>query len=459
MKPILLIFSLLFFEKVVFANNITIGNVSLSNKSTLQESTYHLNFDVAWENSWRTTTNESNYDGAWVFFKYRLSNTSTWKHLTLTQPDNSVAAAGATIQIPSDGMGLFIYRDMNGVGNVNFSNNYVIWDYQNDGVLESQTVEIKAFAIEMVNIPQGPFYLGSGGYDLFSFQNGNTTNPYYVGQNSITINNTGNNLYQSVPIGQVDLPALGTVLDSNFPKGYNAFWLMKYEASQQQFVDFLNNLNAQQATNLLTKISPNNCTTGTYPNLQAVFPEAPVYNTFGYLLLSMADWCGMRPYTELEFEKACRGSNITPTPNEYAWGSTNYMALVSVNNMGTALESVNTPANANANYGSENVNRVGLFARNTGATRELTGATYYGVMNMNDNAKEYCIHITSHNTFSESVFGDGTLNNTGQTDIVNWSNSLFTPRGRSLSTRGYSYIANNPTNGGELTKIGIRLAR
>lgn len=459
MKFKLFTISLLLFSMVIFANNITISNVSLSNKSTLQESTYHLNFDVAWENSWRTSTNESNYDGAWVFFKFRLSNTSEWKHLTLIQPDNSSPAIGATIQIPNDGAGLFIYRTANGIGNVNYTNNYVIWDFQNDGVLESQTVEIKAFAIEMVYIPQGPYYLGSGGFDLFCFKNGETSNPYYVAQNTITINNTGNNLYQSVPIGQVDLPANGTILNSSFPKGYNAFWLMKYEASQQQFVDFLNNLNAFQAQNLLTKISPNNCTTGSYPNIQAVFPDAPVYNTYGYLLLSMADWCGLRPYTELEYEKACRGAGITPTPNEYAWGTTNYVALLTVNNAGTNTESVNTPANANANYDAENVNRVGIFARNTGATRELTGATYYGVMNMNDNAKEYCIHITAHNTFSQSEFGNGTLSNNGQTDITNWSNSLFTPRGRTLSTRGYSYISNNPPNGGELIKIGIRLAR
>lgn len=462
MKFKLFTISLLLLSKVIHANNITISNVSLSNKSTLQESTYHLNFDVAWENSWRTTTNESNYDGAWVFFKFRLTNTSEWKHLTLIQPDNSVAAAGATIQIPSDGAGLFIYRSTNGIGNVNYTNNYVIWDYQNDGVLESQTVEIKAFAIEMVYIPQGPYYLGGGGNELFGFQKGNIKEPYYVGQNSITINNTGNNLYQVVSIGSPQLPANGTVLNANFPKGYNAFWLMKYEVSQQQFVDFLNNLNAFQAQNLLTKISPNNCTTGSYPNIQAVFPDAPVYNTFGYLLNSMADWSGLRPYTELEFEKACRGANITAIPNEFAWGSTNFITLTSVNNAGTSAESVNTPANANSNYSnnSQTVNRAGIFARASGATRETAGATYYGVMNMGDNAKELCICITAHDSFSETIFGDGFLSSNGQTDITSWSNTLFNPRGNRLSERGFEYNQNNPpVNNSEFNKPGIRLAR
>src|SRR5208283_4202281 len=34
-----------------------------------------------------------------------------------------------------------------------------------------------------------------------------------------------------------------------------------------------------------------------------------------------AAWAGLRPYTELEYEKAARGP-ITPVNGEYAWGST-----------------------------------------------------------------------------------------------------------------------------------------
>ena len=33
-----------------------------------------------------------------------------------------------------------------------------------------------------------------------------------------------------------------------------------------------------------------------------------------------ADWAGLRPMTELEFEKACRGP-LKPVPDEYAWGT------------------------------------------------------------------------------------------------------------------------------------------
>ena len=207
MKRILLIICQLIIINNIIANNISISNVSLSNKSTLQESTYHLNFDVAWENSWRTSTNESNYDGAWVFFKYRLSNTSEWKHLNLIQPNYSVPATGASIQIPTDGAGLFIYRTGNGIGNVNFANNYVIWDYQNDGVLENQTVEIKAFAIEMVYIPQGAFYLGSGanGFNNFKTYPG-TTNSYYVTSSPIMVGLVQGNL-----MAGFDLPDNGTL--------------------------------------------------------------------------------------------------------------------------------------------------------------------------------------------------------------------------------------------------------
>jgi hypothetical protein len=430
MKKLKYLFVFLLFTKVIFANNISINNVSLSNKNTLQETTYHLNFDVAWENSWRTTTNESNYDGAWVFFKYRLSNTSTWKHLTLIQPNNSIAASGATIQIPSDGMGLFIYRDVNGTGNVSFTNNYVIWDYQNDGVLEKQTVEIKAFAIEMVNIPQGAFYLGSGvgGSSINSeFKvggtgtSGNDNVPYYV-SNSNAIN-------FGTTTGTLDTRSGPTSGNSgSYPTGFMPFWIMKYECTIQQYIDFLNLLQVGQAGNLQPFFS----LTGQFPNFTSITPYHPVLlSTTPFL--SYADWAGLRPITETEFEKACRGANITPVPYEYAWGSTVIKRITSVFNFGLANESVDTPVDANSTFPS-NLNRVGLFARPAGASRELSGATYYGVLNMSDNGYEITIDVKSFATFN-NLNGDGFLNSNGTTDISSWLSLKYQEKFTNISSR------------------------
>ena len=68
------------------ANNVTISNLSLTGKNTGSHYTM-VQFDISWENSWRTSTAESNWDAAWVFVKYRIAvangGNGLWKHAWL----------------------------------------------------------------------------------------------------------------------------------------------------------------------------------------------------------------------------------------------------------------------------------------------------------------------------------------------------------------------------------------
>lgn len=78
----------------VKANNILLSNVVLNGQNTTSQFSL-INFDVSWENSWRTITNESNYDGAWIFAKFRKKSSNTWQHATIsttgaTMPSGSV---------------------------------------------------------------------------------------------------------------------------------------------------------------------------------------------------------------------------------------------------------------------------------------------------------------------------------------------------------------------------------
>ena len=85
-----------------------------------------INFDVAWENSWRTSTNESNYDGAWIFVKFRKQGTTDWRHCTINTT-GFTAGTGGTFKVPTDGKGAFIYKAADGIGNVNYTGNQLIW--------------------------------------------------------------------------------------------------------------------------------------------------------------------------------------------------------------------------------------------------------------------------------------------------------------------------------------------
>ena len=50
-----------------------------------------------------------------------------------------------------------------------------------------------------------------------------------------------------------------------------------------------------------------------------------------------AGWAGLRPMTELEFEKACRGP-LNPVPHEHAWGSTEMVIASDLQDEGLPTE-------------------------------------------------------------------------------------------------------------------------
>jgi len=153
----------------------------------------------------------------------------------------------------------------------------------------------------------------------------------------------------------VDLPA-------TFPFGYNGFYTMKYEVSQEEYCSFLNTLTYdQQVTRMAaapnsaigtlavsTSSIPANCRNwikikkqGVVSNIPAVvgcdmnnngtFDEADdgkdvACNWLSWAdLMAYLDWAALRPMTEFEFEKICRGPN-TPVANEYPCGTTNILS-------------------------------------------------------------------------------------------------------------------------------------
>lgn len=446
------------------ANNIQLANVILNGQNTTSQYSL-INFDVSWENSWRTITNEANYDGAWIFMKFRKKTSSLWQHATMSLTGSTVPA-NSVLQISADGKGAWIYHTLPGAdftGNVNYTGAKLQWNYGVDGVLNTDSVEVRVYALEMVYVTTGKFNIGSGGGDYNCFFEGSKTTPYSVtSESAITVANTAGNLYYSSTNSLGG--DLGGPIPAAFPKGFNAYWLMKYECSQQQYVDFLNNLDLVRANNRYTGIY-----TGTHPNLVAPFPERAA----GTLSIAdgeaFADWACLRPYTELEFEKACRGYNQASTPSEYIWGNTTIAITTGTTNTGLANETAN---DGNANYGGNlaRATRTGIYATAT-STRQQSGGTYYGIMDMAGN--EYEPVITVGNAAGRSftnVNGDGTLDANGDANVATWPVvSGFTGYG----LRG-GYYSDIPSRlqisdrfsglygsqyGNRIASIGIRLAR
>jgi formylglycine-generating enzyme required for sulfatase activity len=139
------------------------------------------------------------------------------------------------------------------------------------------------------------------------------------------------------------------------------------------------------------------------------------------------DWSALRPMTELEYEKVCRGP-LPRVAGEYTWGTTaiNAVNSSSVSNPLTATESYGTVANGNCAYGVNSTSssygplRVGIFATSSSG-RASSGASYYGAMEMGGNLWERV--VTTGNASGVAFTGnngDGTLDVNGEANQTSW---------------------------------------
>ena len=450
-----------------FSNNINVTNVVVT--GTVSPYTM-VSFDISWDNSWRTSTLESNWDAAWIFVKWRKKNTVVWNHATLSPSAGGghTAPAGATISA-SDNAGAFLYRDADGLGNVSFTNVALRWNYVADGLQGGDVaggtdfVEVCVFAIEMVYVPQGRFDVGSGSgyYDFYKYPT--SANTYSItSEAAINVGITNGYLYYAG--GGSDESDNNGPIPATFPKGYNAFYCMKYEITQEQYVAFLNKLTySQQSIRTDASVPPNSAPgSGAFGNgnnnrtsvaimtsgVSAATPAVYACNldadgnyneaadgqniACNYLswadLVAYLDWAGLRPMTEMEYEKACRGT-LPPVPGEYAWGTATFSSSgYTISNSGADNEGIAT------NYSTTSGNsicsqttppgpvRVGIFAANASNTGRISsGATYYGIMEMSGNLYES--YITAGNNTGRSftgIHGDGVLDASGDANVTNW---------------------------------------
>ncbi|RYE20849.1 MAG: hypothetical protein EOP51_16975 [Sphingobacteriales bacterium] len=429
MKKITLLFTTMFCMAAgLLANDVVVTNVSLINQTTVGPLNTHFNnvqFSIGWKNSWRTSTNESNYDGCWIFVKYRKQSTSVWLHATINATGQT-APSGSTLQPVADGKGAFIYRSANGTGDVTYTNAALRWNYGADGVLDNENVEIRVYAVETVYIPQSPFNLGNASTETYKFRDGAVNTWYAINsENAINCGTAAGNLYAvSNFINSGTIPAA-------YPKGFKAFWILKYEFSKQQYVDFLNTLD-QTSANSRNSIGA----TGLVPAMIVSEPERAASNFSAVNILAWLDWAALRPMTEMEYEKAARGGNNSPSPLEFAWGNTTLAAVSSGQDVGTSSE---TWASGNANYVSGGPGvpiRCGALATTT-SNRTQSGGSFYGVMELSGNVQEPTIYAGAEGRVYTGLHGDGLLNAASESNVTGWPSTTneysVIPRGGGYS--------------------------
>ena len=491
-RPKLIVFILAFFFSIFLspssahANNIAISNVKLVNRDTTAQ-TIAVQFDITWDNAWKDVIN---YDAAWIFIKYSIVHNAVgiWYPATLKTAGKNPsgfsrgAKSGGSILaidlvVPTDKKGCFLQPAYNGSGTLTYTGVKLLWAYGRDGVSDADVVnatysKVKVFAIEMVYVPKGGFYAGDTS-SSGSFQQGSSdTTPWYIpNENAIHVTNVAAGGYYYKPgrpdveitylaeNPSEDLAGAEFWISQEFPKGYNAFYLMKYEMSQQQYIDFLNTLTRSQQANRVASDISGDAVANYYVmhNTNAVVNRdtirclasgngtSPPINFYSddsgssrgtraanYLswmdLMAYADWAGLRPMTELELEKASRGA-VAPVAGEYSWGSTSITACSTISSYETGAEYCST-GSANANYnnmtftggdGGSGPLRVGIFATSSTTTRAASGAGYYGNMDLSGNVWERTVTVgNAAGRVFLGTHGDGTLSANGYATNADW---------------------------------------
>jgi hypothetical protein len=484
MKKIITLVALFFLIQNGKANNVVISNVSLVNNGP---NNVYVQFDLSWENSWRVVNGPANYDGVWVYFKYKTA-TGVWSHLNL----NTITTADlipATLAYWRSPYGSVLHRSATNLGNGNISATSIRLAVSN---AVPYNIELRAFAVEMVYIPASSEVNGYG----LAIGDGDSIFPeginafHWVGSN--VYGKTGP-LSSFTPLSvdvngfddaEIEEPNSFTILNATgdgienlainnefFPVS-SAIWCMKYEVTQGAYRDFLNTLNLTQQTtrtanaptsaigtgalttsgtsrNFLEVKSPSfiglPATYGCDASGNNIYDEANdgefvACNFLGWPdLAAWLDWAGLAPMTEIHFERICRGHSSAgfnvPVTGEYAWGTT----TISSNpfTLNTPFTATETVSNSSAVLGNANYNnlttgplRNGVFA-NTTSNRVTSGASFFGVMDMSGNLTEACVTVgnvagRSYNKTGvfQSSIGDGVLADFGNARVNYWPGTV-----------------------------------
>lgn len=265
-------------------------------------------------------------------------------------------------------------------------------------------------------------------------------------------------------------------LPSTFPTGYEGFYTMKYEVTQEQYVAFLNkltvfqqrlrtcgsrldklrereyifgeNLNVSDSRNgiIVVKCSegqgqpwvfgcdlnpeniPNSADDGQTIACNFLSPED---------LLAYADWTGLRPLSELEYEKMAKPPYPYIPQGREAAGNEAVQTGKKLQDPGLVTEYLGT---GNINAG----NQIGAPVRSSAfvkanQSRQDEGVSYWGVGDLSGNLSEIYYNAGVYGRqLNKNVHGNGMLNLQGRTDIAptSWTTDL-----QAFGLRGGSYAS------------------
>lgn len=336
------------------------------------------------------------------------------------------------MQLPKDRIGMFVQLSKNYRGNVNWQIQLAL-----DASVAKQVskdYKVHVFALEMVYIPKGNFYIGATEQEAINYSsfyesdaNGNPAKPFLISSEDqvINVSPTTGNLFYKAGNSTYRGDSKG-IVPASFPKGHDAFYIMKYETTQGFYSDFLNAITPE----LASVLTPHT-TEGYYDKKGGIRFENNHYKADTYDRpvnfitwddgATLADWAGLRPMTEFEFTKAARGT-AEPFVHEFPWGTDSTKDLKRKVELNDELIFIDDVLEKNLN--NEN--------------RQVYGASYYWVMDLAGSLWEKCVTIGDPigRTYL-GTHGDGIISNKGTATNSDWPKGIAEEGGYGYRGGGY----------------------
>jgi formylglycine-generating enzyme required for sulfatase activity len=374
--------------------------------------------ELSWPNAWR---NERNHDAAWLILR---DGDPRRGPLRLAASGHSARGeVPGTVEVSSDRLGAFVYPAEAHRGAVSW---HVTLRLE-----EPAPAAVTAWAVGMVFVPGGPFELGDDDELLLDYgafhstgADGEASGPFLVeGEGPIEVGKRSGALGYAGDKNGYRGDQLGPI-PAAWPKGSEPFYVMKHELTQGAYAAFLNALPedwqklraplelrgeelescsiARESGRFVARASDRPCNFVSWTDTSALF-----------------DWLALRPMSEFEFEKACRGPR-RPMPRDYPWGSASTARLERRVLPSRDLEHPTVAAEATL----------------SDAERERLGASFYWVMDLSGSLWERVVSAghPKGRAFQGS-HGDGVLSSAGQATNADWPSA--DPDGKNAPGIGY----------------------
>lgn len=250
---------------------------------------------------------------AWVFARFRDSD-GNWRDVRWAESGHAVRpqnGGGAGIEvIPGTGgpfvPGVFlVVSDLGEARNGAEWELELLWDYSTSQIeMPEEGLEIRVHSVDMVRVPAGTFPVGATRGEAPSVLFGPDGGPYVIAsEGSLAVGPEGLQYDASDYGGDQAGP-----IPADFPTGFGSFFIMRNEVSDAEYALFLSYLSGRARASRDVSLSPGYRQAGGTIRVEGSRIVGDSLRAASHLTwadgTAWAAWAGLRPMSELEFEKA-----------------------------------------------------------------------------------------------------------------------------------------------------------